>query len=494
MVRKPATELSLLRGAAKRDMGRSSGSPTIGDPRVSAKPQPRARGPVEGMPTLARLLQGFSRRGRELARRYGIVSQALSGDADGTLERLKRLAGALCSSRGEASGVALAADLLSAYRLASISERADFFVHLAEHYDPEPSVILRAWERYRAEGAHCLPGLAEAVEAPRQELFRRLNLAPDGTSSLVRMRQDLLRAAATDKSRLSRVDADLSHLLQSWFNRGFLAMRRLDWSTPAAVLERLILYEAVHDIGDWDELRRRLDPPDRRCYAFFHPALADEPLIFVEVALTQEVSTSVQDILSADRDIVDPRNATTAIFYSISNCQSGLRGISFGHFLIKQVANDLKRDHPELTTFATLSPMPGFRDHIAGAAPSLEGRIAAAAEQIISDETGDELRRDMEAAATAYMVDAKTSRGEPADPVARFHLGNGARLERLNWRADITVNGIRKSGGLMVNYLYDLDRLEENHEEYAHRNTLALGAPFRRLVDRFAPVSREPRA
>ena len=238
--------------------------------------------------------------------------------------------------------------------------RVEFFRLLARDFGPDQERLRTAWTAYDADPspAH-LRTLLRVVEPPRQELFRRLNLAPGGTAALVHMREDLLKHLDGD-AELACVDDDLVHLLYSWFNRGFLVLRRIDWSTPADILERIIRYEAVHQIQGWDDLRRRVQPSDRRCFGFFHPSLIDEPLIFVEVALTREIPGSIQKLLAEDREVLAPEQATTAVFYSISNCQEGLRGISFGNFLIKQVVEELSRDLPGLKTFVTLSPAPGF--------------------------------------------------------------------------------------------------------------------------------------
>lgn len=416
--------------------------------------------------SLSELLRGFSRQGRELLRKH--VPFAAFEPARPALSRVETLCGMardLISNRGEASGVAIAADVLHLYETADAAERTEFFSALARDFNPDREALTAAWARFEREGWDAHPALAHAIEAPRQELFRRLNLAPGGTAALVRMRADLI--AAKTVSGAARVEADLAHVLQSWFNRGFLSMRAINWSSPASLLERVIRYEAVHDIRDWNDLRSRLDPPDRRCYAFFHPAIPDDPLIFVEVALTQGIPDSIQTLLAPDRVPLASSDATTAVFYSISNCQPGLKGISFGHFLIKQVATDLKREIPTLKQFVTLSPIPGFMNW-------LRGQDAALAEAPQRDK--------LLARAVEYFLDAKDREGRPADPVARFHLGNGARLEQLNWMGDTSDKGMRQSAGLMVNYLYDLPAIEELHERYANHGPVATGKPFRQLA------------
>jgi malonyl-CoA decarboxylase len=292
---------------------------------------------------------------------------------------------------------------------------------------------------------------------------------------------------------LGVIDSDFVHLFTSWFNRGFLVLRRIDWSTPAIVLEKIIRYEAVHEIKDWDDLRRRIDPPDRRCYAFFHPALIDEPLIFVEIALLREIPGAIAPILSDKRNPVDPERATTAVFYSITNCQRGLAGVSFGHFLIKQVVEELSRELDRVSTFVTLSPAPNFaawlrreRTNTASIAIDEEDREALTAlerpDWWRDGGTAEKIREPMLRAAAWYYVRGRNRRGLPLDAVARFHLGNGARLERLDWLGDTSERALQQSFGLMVNYLYDLDYIEKNHEAYAQQRAVVAANAVTRMV------------
>jgi malonyl-CoA decarboxylase len=309
---------------------------------------------------------------------------------------------------------------------------------------------------------------------------------------LVRMREQLLDALGHRKD-LAAVDADFVHLFSSWFNRGFLVLRRIDWSTPAMILEKIIRYEAVHEIASWDDLRRRIDPPDRRCYAFFHPALVDEPLIFVEVALTREIPEAVAPILATGRNGIAPDKTKVAVFYSISNCQRGLAGVSFGNFLIKQVVEEVSREHPRLSTYVTLSPAPDFarwldRERKTENSQALSGGDREALKNL--DQPGwwrdparcEALKEPFLRAAAWYYLNARNRRGLPVDAVARFHLGNGARLERLDWLADLTEKGIAQSYGLMVNYLYDLEDIEKNHEAYAEGRRVAASSAVRRYL------------
>jgi malonyl-CoA decarboxylase len=399
----------------------------------------------------------------------------------------------LLSGRGEASGVALAQDILARYAELTIGPRIAFFEALAKTFGHDSARIDRAIAAWRlAPSADNASELHQSSEPRRLELFRRLNLAPGGTAALVRMREQLIDAM-DHRDDLGVIDNDFVHLFSSWFNRGFLVLRRIDWSTSASVLEKIIRYEAVHEISDWDDLRRRIDPPDRRCYAFFHPALVDEPLIFVEVALTREIPAAIAPILSDKREPVEPKRATTAVFYSITNCQRGLAGVTFGHFLIKQVVEEVSREVSRVATFVTLSPAPNFagwlnreRANAASQALDKEDREALSAlddeNWWRSPEVVDKIREPLIRAAAWYYVRGRNSRGLPVDAVARFHLGNGARLERLDWLADTSERALKQSYGLMVNYLYDLDYIERNHEAYAQQRAIVASSAITRLV------------
>ncbi len=398
------------------------------------------------------------------------------------------MASVLLSGKGEASGVALASHLLAAYRALPRSEQRRFFELLASRFGPDLPIVQRAVADFvQTPDATAAARLHVLAEPRRQELIRRMNLAPRGTSQLVAMRDDLLTAMEDDPS-LVAVDADFRHLFGSWFNRGFLTLQRIDWSTPAHILEKIIHYEAVHAITSWDDLRLRLEPPDRRCFAFFHPALTGEPLIFVEVALTTSLPASIAPLLSSGRVPVSPGRATTAVFYSISNCQRGLRGISFGNFLIKQVAEDLKRELPSLNTFVTLSPLPGFCRWLS-AQPGLDSSAEAGLPFALAETrqanwhntASKALRDELSRAAVRYLFEAKDEIGKPIDPVARFHLGNGARLERLNWMGDTSDKGLSQGAGFMVNYLYDLDAVERNHEAFANHDEIVASPEMQRL-------------
>jgi malonyl-CoA decarboxylase len=382
---------------------------------------------------------------------------------------------ALLSERGEVSGARLAREALAAYRTLDEASLHVFFDLLVRQFSPDPAQVAARAGAYRNDPSQAnLIALQYAVEPPRQELFRRLNMAPGGTAALVDMRGRLLDDGAR-KPDWAGIEADLAHLLSSWFNRGFLHLERIDWRSSAQILEKLIRYEAVHEIRGWDDLHRRLGP-DRRCYAFVHPALPDEPLIFIEVALSRGMASSVQPLLQPDSTTVNPASANCATFYSITSCQRGLRGISLGNMLIKQVAEDLGREFPRIRTFATLSPIPGFRGWLAGVAREREP-AAWLLERVEAPGSLDdvaaaaELQRELTRLCAWYLLHAKHGH-EPLDSVERFHLGNGAQLERINWRGDASSAGVARSAGMMVNYVYRLDAVDRNHEAYAREHRI----------------------
>ena len=379
-------------------------------------------------------------------------------------ERLAKLLRTLISERGEATGAVLARRSIALYRGLDGAGRLHFFASLARDFSPDRDEVLAAAHAYHAAPTPAsLARLQKVAEPPRQEVFRRMNMAPGGTAALLELRRELLDSMKAHPE-LAAVDQDLTHLLGSWFNRGFLELRRIDWGTPAVILERLITYEAVHEIRGFPDLKRRLER-DRRCFAFFHPALPDDPLIFVEVAFVNDMPTEVAPILSMESVVGDPTRARCAVFYSITSCQPGLRGISFGNFLIKQVAADLHAELPNLKVFATLSPVPGLRSW-------MQRRFPAG----VSED------RDTLEGLAAWYLTREWSDGQALDPVARFHLGNGARLDRINFAADPSARGIAQSYGLMVNYVYDLGDVERNHEEYVNRHRVAASGVVEKLA------------
>jgi malonyl-CoA decarboxylase len=407
-------------------------------------------------------------------------------------QHLVSLCEALLGERGEVSGAALARQALAAYEALDQRCRDEFFDILAQEFAPAPEAVGKAADAYRYDPTpQNLIQLQQVIDTARQELFRRLNMAPGGTAALVQMRRQVLRGLKAHPA-WNAIDADLLHLFRSWFNRGFLRLERIDWRTPAIVLEKLIEYEAVHAVQGWRDLRRRLEG-DRRCFAYFHPQLRDEPLIFIEVALTRGISAQVQPLLDINAPVAGTAQADTAVFYSITNCQEGLRGISFGNLLIKQVAEDLKGEFPHLKQFATLSPIPGFRRWLDGSEARVKLSMGPNAEQRLAilsaietpgwhaGEVPEALQKLLTRLCAWYLVNAKQG-AEPLDPVARFHLGNGAALERLNWLGDTSESGMARSAGMMVNYVYRLDEVERNHERYFADGTVAASRAVAKLA------------
>ena len=395
----------------------------------------------------------------------------------------------LLSVRAEANSPAIAQNIIAELDTLSDAELDVLFERLVREFSPDPQAVLAAAQVYASDpSSHALAALSTVVEAPRQELFRRLNRAPGGTAALVRLRRHLLLRLRKN-SEWQSVEADLLHLLSSWFNPGFLEMRRVDWNSPAHLLEQIIQHEAVHAIDGWDDLRRRLQP-DRRCFAFFHPQLANVPLIFVEVALGQAMPSAIAPLIDKNSVVTSPKQFRVAAFYSISNCEPGLRGVSLGNFLIKRVAEELKKELPQLKTFCTLSPIPGFMAWLTrgktalvyeGLKPAVLKRLDAAHDVLHTATNGelaklanvdalnalkDEASEALLALAGAYLI--HESPRTQGDPVARFHLDNGARLERINALANISSKGLKQSAGLMVNYLYNLDRVEQSHEDFVN--------------------------
>ncbi|MBA3596370.1 MAG: malonyl-CoA decarboxylase [Methylibium sp.] len=417
------------------------------------------------------------------------------------LDRILNGSRRLLSERGEANSFAIAAELLVDLQALTPAQHPAFFELLSAEFGPDPQAVLDAAQRYAREpGAAQLIDLAAKVEPPRQELLRRLSRAPGGTAAIVALRRSLITALKA-KPELAAVESDFQHLLSSWFNAGFLQMQRVDWGSSAALLERIIEHEAVHAIDGWRDLRRRLQP-DRRCFAFFHPALPGEPLIFVEVALVPEMPEAIAPLIDPASEPGPLSEFKVATFYSISNCEPGLKGVSLGNFLIKRVAEQLKQELPQLKSFCTLSPMPGFADwlkksdrwadrgdlparqlqRLTDADAVLRAAFGAALEGLsaLDPRTAAEPLRDaIERLAMHYLVhESVTPR---ANAVAKFHLNNGARLERLNWAGDLGAKGLKQSLGLMVNYLYNLDEVEAQHERFVHGEVVSSRRLARKL-------------
>ena len=371
-------------------------------------------------------------------------------------------------AKGEVSALGYAEFLMQHCEKLDEKELIIFFNLMRENFDISSLELSQAVDEYKVNSnSENLITLMKFSEPKRREIFRRCNGISRGTIRLVNLRKRLL-GILKKNPELRAVDYDLVYLLKNWFNRGFLILRPINWETPAHILEKIIAYEAVHEINSWDELRLRLAPKDRRCFAFFHPAMQDEPIIFVEVALMKNIPSKIQDVLEEKRDFLEPDEANVAVFYSISNCQKGLSGISFGNFLIKQVANDLKFEFDSIKKFVTLSPVPGLRNWIKNKKPKFEMTL----EKFKKSEQFLKVESSLMNCAGNYFLKSDRSDGMPNDPVARFHLGNGASLEQINYLGDTSLNGLNLSGGLMVNYLYDLDKVEENHEAYTSENKL----------------------
>jgi malonyl-CoA decarboxylase len=422
-----------------------------------------------------------------------VQKRAVALARDGlAVRRLVASCRSLLTSRGEAAGVSLATATLDLYRDLDRKDQARFLDALAVEFSPDAKAVLAAAQAYAAESSAAnLARLSTVTEPPRQELLRRLNRAPGGTAAILRMRERLLELKR-EQPELEAVDADFRHLLSSWFNPGFLQIVRVDWHTPANLLEKIIEHEAVHEIKGWNDLRRRLGA-DGRCYAFFHPALPDEPLIFVEVALMDEITSTLPPLLDAQSALEDPNRATTAVFYSISNCQPGLRGVPLGNFLIKRVVDVLSQELPRLKVFCTLSPIPGFvswlgsllKDSDAARNQPLADALKTVARALDRDTvnaSGDAassarqlgpLREPLTRLCATYLLHPGDANEPALDPVARFHLNNGARLERINWLADVSRKGLRQSLGMMVNYLYLPRAIQANHEKFVRGEIVA---------------------
>lgn len=429
-----------------------------------------------------------------------------------TIERIRRQLHECAEGRGgEVSTRQRAARLAETYLRLDDAGRHAFLRIIALEFGPDPQRIARAHEAYQAavgtpQQWDAEAALRAAMRSARIRILTQFNAIPQGVKFLVDLRADLLRYLPDDPA-LQSLDRELQARLSAWFDVGFLELKRITWQSPAALLEKLVEYEAVHEIRSWTDLKNRLDS-DRRCYGFFHPRMPLEPLIFVEVALVEELADNVQQLLDEHAPVLDTTRASTAIFYSISNTQSGLRGVSFGNFLLKRVVDDLQRDFPKLKTFATLSPIPGLARWASAhpaqvtaaftdadwkrlAAAGIDGPESPRLRAVLAGQPGWQedhaLARALQAplmrVAADYLLNARRE-GKPADPVARFHLGNGARIERLNWLADTSAKGLEQSWGVMVNYLYDPDRIEDNLEAFASAGRIDAAATVKRMARR----------
>jgi len=426
------------------------------------------------------------------------------------MERVReQLRACLAGRGGEVAARGRAAELGRTYLGLNADGRERFLRLLADEFDVDREAVARAAGEFLQAGAHrdkesAEEALRTALEAPRRRLLTQFNALPEGVKFLVDMRAELMALARRDRA-LGGLERDLRALLRGWFDIGFLELKRITWNSPAALLEKLTAYEAVHEIRSWADLKHRLEA-DRRCFAFFHPRMPEEPLIFVEVALVKGISGNIQALLDESAPVDDPRDADTAIFYSISNCQRGLAGISFGNFLIKRVADNLAAELPQLKTFATLSPIPGFRAWLDARLAKQEAELLLPAERealaalpgdkgagglagLLAEpgwhedrQTADAMRATLMRLSARFLLAEKGAQGRALDLVEHFHLTNGARVERLNWLADLSPKGIQQSAGIMVNYLYRLADVEANHEAYTGEARVAASSAVKSLA------------
>ena len=424
---------------------------------------------------LSGLLSSVISAGRDiLARRRQNALEAPSSDL---LAKSKQL----IHHRGEASGLALACEVVADYQALDDANRRLFFEALADGFSADSDAVLTAAESYKLDPSEAnLTALSRATEAPRIKLFRRMNMAPEATPVLVKMRAAMIQELG-DLPQLKAVEADLKHQFISWFNRGFLELRVIDWNTPASILERIIQYESVHAIQGWNDLRARLSG-NRMCFAFFHPAMPDDPLVFVEVALTEGIPDAIGPLIDQTKDVDAEGTPDTVVFYSISNCHPGLAGVSFGNFLIKQVVEEVGKRYSKMKRYVTLSPIPGFCRWLATQESGIDLEEMRSMARTDTAKTADARRHDLLAFCAQYLV--KERRNDLAlDPVARFHLGNGASLHAIHWAADLSDKGLEQSAGLMVNYLYDLRSIEENHDSYFDQGEVATSRDVGRLLN-----------
>jgi malonyl-CoA decarboxylase len=424
---------------------------------------------------LSGLLSSVISAGRDiLARRRQNSLEAPSSDL---LAKSKQL----IHHRGEASGLALAYEVVADYQALDDANRLLFFEALADDFSADSDAVLAAADGYKRNPTEAnLSALSRAAEAPRIKLFRRMNMAPDATPVLVKMRAAMIQSL-DDLPQVKAVETDLKHQFISWFNRGFLELRVIDWNTPASILERIIQYESVHAIQGWNDLRARLSG-NRMCFAFFHPAMPDDPLVFVEVALTEGIPDAIGPLIDQTKDDYAEGTPDTVVFYSISNCHPGLAGVSFGNFLIKQVVEEVGKRYSKMKRYVTLSPIPGFCRWLATQESGIDLEEMRSMARIDTAKTADARRHDLLALCAQYLV--KERRNDLAlDPVARFHLGNGASLHAIHWAADLSDKGLEQSAGLMVNYLYDLGSIEENHDSYFDQGEVATSRDVGRLLN-----------
>ena len=410
----------------------------------------------------------------------GVSNNAQNLDVEATVDLCSRL----LSSRGNASGLALSYKILKSYDAFSKEDKLSFFQYIISIFSCDlDAAETQASAFLKTKSSKDLEKLSKTTTPRYAEFISRLNQAPSSTMPILNMRSDLLGYLRKNPD-LRPLDSAFVQVFSAWFNRGFLGLRSINWATSATILENIIKYEAVHGIADWDDLGRRIKPADRLIYGFFHPNLEDEPLIFVEVALTLEMPDAIGPILSEDRSPVDPKKATTAVFYSISNCQNGLRGIPLGNFLIKQVVEDLRIRFPHLKEFVTLSPVVKFGDWVRSEPDYTGLRPETVTDALYGSDitTPEVFEQTMMPAMAWFLSNQKAKDGKPVDPVCRFHIGNGARLERVNWAARIDENGFDASYTIMVNYKYIIDDIEKNHEAFESDGTVTIAPAIKKLA------------
>ena len=390
---------------------------------------------------------------------------------------IKKATESVMSTTGEVSSIAFAGHLLDLIEAETEDGLDEYLSYLLKEYDIDTDSLLKNVEAYSRDKNSTNLGLIGNSSEPRWiELFRRLNATPGGTHRLIKLRERIKTLLNDGREHLKNLDAGLLKLFKYWFTSSFLVLEKIDWSTPANVLEKIIEYEAVHEINSWDDLRARLAPNDRQCFAFFHPLIPEDPLIFVEVALTNGIPESIESVIKIDRDEIEYNKINTAVFYSISNCQDGLAGISFGNFLIKKVAHKLKQEISEIDKFVTLSPVPGLMRWMENHAP-------VTYENCINKINDDEnlLKKTF-----LYLTESNREDNLPNDPVARFHLGNGAILHKINLHGDQSKKGMAQSHGVMINYLYDLDIVEKNHELFFKNKEVVLSGEMKSLKKKYS--------
>ena len=406
------------------------------------------------------------------------------------LESIINLCDDLISNKGAAFGITVARDITELYQTLSIENRLLFFKKINEKYKPSFTRVNEAIDAYKtSQNEKTLSDLFKVLEGKRRELFRRMNMAPNGTSSIVALREDLLKTLEDHKD-LRALDDDLRHLFRAWFNPGFLKLEKITWDTKAAVLEKIIKYERVHQMKDMNELKRRLGE-DRRFFSYFHPALEDEPIIFVQVALTKGLGKSIQDLMKPS--IGDQKKNDTATFYSISNCQEGLSRVTLGNFLIKRVVYEIQEELPNIKNFGTLSPIPGFADWFSYLKDSkIKSILANLSDQDLSFLKSQDLKigdgriiANKEAIiklVSHYIINEKNQKGLPINDVSRFHLGNGAIVDDIIINANISEVGFKRSYGIMVNYLYELKNIEKNHENYVNNKKVIFSDKLKKYL------------